>query len=155
MLPHKVQHLPHDLIPLILWELFELGFRRELLAMDRHFRPEWTREQEAQREELLSRIFPSQSIYAVVSLPTTHSSGLFAHVPQRRIDALNAFREVLMRWTGCSETVARTLPLGPNACTKHIEDVEQALAAAYVTQFFLISGRAPLVPHLSPTLPDG
>ena len=134
----------------MLWEMFELGFRYELLALDRFLRPMFNRREEARREEFLSRIFPGNDIHAVVSLPTTDSPGLFAKDPYRRIGALNAFRDVLLRWAWCPSNIKRSTPLHLRSTAEAIEAMEYSLASFYVNQFFCAAGRAPLVPHLAP-----
>ncbi|KAI0712367.1 hypothetical protein C8Q76DRAFT_600348, partial [Earliella scabrosa] len=139
-----------DVAPLILWEMFDLGFRYELLAVDQYLRPRRSRRDEAAREDDLSRIFPTHTIHALSSLPTEHSAGLSAPLPQRRVQSLNAFREILSYWPGCPADILNAKPLLGTESTEEIESVEFSLATFYVTNFFDLFARAPLLPHLLP-----
>ncbi|KAI0716868.1 hypothetical protein C8Q76DRAFT_581338, partial [Earliella scabrosa] len=147
---YNLTHVSDDLAPLILWEMFELGFRYELLAVDQYLRPRRTRQQEAAREDDLSRIFPSHTIHALSFLPTEQSGGLFAPMHQRRVQSLNAFREILLYWPGCPPDITNAKPLLGLETPEEIESVEFALATFYVTNFFNLFARAPLLPHLLP-----
>ena len=147
---YNISEINGSVASLVLWEMFDLGFRYELLALDRFFRPNLSHREEARRVEFLSRIFPGNDIYAVVSLPTADSPGLSAKYPHRRVHSLNAFRDVLLRWAWCPEEITQSAPLHPGSTTAEIEAMEYRLASFYVNQFFLTAGRAPLVPHLTP-----
>ena len=148
----RFQQVPKDLAPAVVWEVFELGFRYELLALDRYIRPseKRSRQEEARREDLLAKVFPGGWLRAVDSLPTASTSGLFAALPQRRVSALNAFRTVLMRWPGCPESITSASELQSHDSTETILGLELHLASFYVDTFFFYSGRAPIVPHLYP-----
>ena len=151
---HCLTDVPSHLAPLILWEMFELGFRCELIAMDKLLRRTCTLNEEVQREEFLSQIFPGQDIYSVTSLPTVGSAGLFSPISRRRIGALNALRALLLYWPWCPPSVQNTAPLRTDQRDEDIEAMEFTLASFYVNSFFTHSGRAPLVPHLLPPHPS-
>lgn len=146
------QTVPDALAPAIVWEMFDLAFRYELLALDRFLRPPdvASRPDEARREAILGKVFPGDWLRAVDSLPSRDSAGLFARLPHRRIQALNAFRAVLARWPGCPSRIASSMVLGSNDTEETILALERDLAGFYVDMFFFCSGRAPLVPHLYP-----
>ncbi|TBU28874.1 hypothetical protein BD311DRAFT_662634 [Dichomitus squalens] len=148
----RFQRVPETLAPGIIWEVFELGFRYELLALDRYLRPSksQSRPDEALREDLLANVFSGSWLRAVDTLPSAHSPGLFAALPQRRVSALNAFRMVLMRWPGCPSSITSASPLQFSDSTETILELERHLAMFYVDTFFFYSGRAPIVPHLYP-----
>ena len=55
---HTFEEVPEGLAVWVVWEAHELGFRYELLALDRYLHPCPRVEDEVQREELLARIFP-------------------------------------------------------------------------------------------------
>ena len=147
-----IENVGGDLAPAVLWELFELGFRYELLALDRYLRPSESRSrpEEARREDLLAKVFPGNWLRAVNTLPSVDSPGLFAELPQRRVGALNALRDVLLRWPGCPSTITSAAPLQNNDSADTIVSVERELSWFYVNTFFFCSARAPLIPHLYP-----
>ena len=146
---HHMERVDDDLIPLILWELTELGFRHELLALDRllvpHRQEIW---REVEREELLGRIYPDKNAFAPTRIPV-RPSGLADAYTFKRVDCLEAFRRVLMRWPGCPNTIA-TDPIYRNWSEADILAAERAMVSFYVHTFVAYSGRAPMVPHLPP-----
>ena len=141
-----------SLSPLILWELFELGFRYELLALDRLLVPNVGSELfEVSRDDLIASIFPHQDLYALRSLPTQGRSGLSATLPQCRVNYIEAFRRVVARWPRCPLELRKMEPLALHHGTELIEYVERHVALFYVKTFFEYAGRAPLVPHVCPS----
>ena len=147
---HKLASLDHALAPLILWEAFELGFRYELLAMDRvlvpmHHEPD----ADARREVVLARVFPNLDLYRLTSLPSS-PAGLCAKVPQARVRSIEGLRSVVLRWPFCPQDIVTTPPLTSASNDAAIETMERAVASFYVQTFFSLSGRAPLVPHAFP-----
>lgn len=144
-----LREINYALCPAILWELAELGFRHELLALDRFlvpYRDEPGREVE--REELLRRVFPDDDIYTVVELPR-EPSGLNHPQPYRRVPWLEALRRVLLRWPACPQIIAEQSVLH-SMPEPEIADVEKQMTMFYVNTFFQCSGRAPIVPHTLP-----
>ncbi|KAM5540060.1 hypothetical protein V8D89_006200 [Ganoderma adspersum] len=138
--------------PCIVWETFELGFRYELLALDRFMRPVFAPEDIVEREALVARVFPAGSFWAVSRLPEADSWGLFAPLPHRRIHALNALREILTSWMLCPQKIRVAKPLQLSDSVETIEEMELWLAVYYTQMFFDVSGRAPIVPHRWPGL---
>ena len=134
----------------ILWETFELGFRYELLALDRVMRPPNSAADEADRSTRLAQIFPSNSLWTVPGLPSRDSCGLFAALPHRRMRSLNALRDVLRCWPLCPPAIRQAAPLHTGDTAETIEKLEAWMALFYTQTFFDASGRAPIVPHLYP-----
>ena len=137
------------MVSLVLWEMFELGFRYELLALDRYLVP--IRQGsfgEVEREELLGRVFGGD-LYCLSDLPE-EPVGLCSPHPHRRATALEAFRRVLSRWPGCPETIHGATPISTAMDDKEIMGLETILVRFYVNRFFTESGRAPVVPHSFP-----
>ncbi|KAI0350259.1 hypothetical protein OH77DRAFT_1413343 [Trametes cingulata] len=149
---HRLKHLHPPLCPLILWEVFETGFRYELLALDRVLVPgrRGRADIELEREQLLSAVFADYDLYAVRQLPS-HPAGLAAPVPQARTRCLEALRQVELRWPLCPDIITSAPPLNISTSAVDIEIVERALARFYVHTFYAYSGRAPLVPHRFPS----
>ncbi|KAH9856322.1 hypothetical protein C2E23DRAFT_722890 [Lenzites betulinus] len=139
-----------SLCPFIIWEMYELGFRYELLALDRVLVPPRPDLNEADREELLARVFAQYDLYQLHSLPGT-PVGLAARIPQARARTLEAMRCVLIRWPLCPANIRTAAPLTMATHPDMIKNVEQELADFYVHTFFEYSGRAPLVPHMLPS----
>lgn len=146
---HRVDALTSDISPLIIWEMFELGFRYELLALDRYLVPVTPDEiTEALREDLLSAVFPNGGIYALETLPS-EGTGICAPLIDRRIPALEALRRVIVRWPGCPSHI-QTSQLGLHVDRHQVLRMEEDIALFYVTTFFEHGGRAPLIPHEHP-----
>ena len=156
--PHPVQwfhrklaSLDHHIAPFILWETFELGFRYELLALDRILVP-MHHEQDAdtRREAVLAQVFPKSDLYRLTSFPN-FPAGLGGKVPQARVRYIEALRRVVLRWPFCPQEIVTAPSLTTASNDETIEKLERAIASFYVTTFFSFSGRAPLVPHAFPT----
>ncbi|KAM5531078.1 hypothetical protein V8D89_015243 [Ganoderma adspersum] len=150
---HSISQLSDDVAPKILWEIFELGFRYELLAIDRFLRPKHTRQDRSLQDDFVGRAFPEGVVHTVPSLPSRHATGFFATLPHRRINALNAFKDILAQWPGCPSSIKQQDFLRLSDPPSVIEEVEFQLASFYVNMFFHLSGRVPIVPHL--LLPTG
>ena len=148
---HDLQGIKHGLCPLILWELSELAFRHELIAMDRLLVPYRTEPwREVEREDLISRIFPDRSAHAPPYLPN-EAKGLVDPLPHRRVGSLQALQHVFVRWPRCpSSAIAERVV--HNMREEEILAIEKELVSFYVNTFFEQSGRAPMIPHIPPPL---
>ena len=135
---------------LIVWETFELGFQYELWALDRYMRILESPAEEAKRELRLGKVFPSGSLWAVPELPSEDSWGLFAPVPNHRVNALNALRDVLKLWPRCPPPIKNATSLQVGDSVQAIEKLETWMALFYTQTFFNTTGRAPIVPHCYP-----
>ncbi|KAI0704624.1 hypothetical protein C8Q76DRAFT_631347, partial [Earliella scabrosa] len=149
---HNFEAVPEPLAVWVVWEAHELAFRYELLALDSYLRPCPRVEDEVQREELLARVFPNQCLRTVPALPDPDASGLFAAKPWRRVSALNALRDVLMRWPCCPAEISRAALILSDSVAA-IERREGDIAAFYVETFFRHSGRLPVTPRALPSPP--
>ena len=150
---HRIDKLTPDICPLIIWEMFELGFRYELLALDKCLVPTTTDEiVEARREDLLSAVFPNGGIYTLETLPR-EGSGICAPLLERRIPVLEALRRVIVRWPRCPSHIQNADPLATNVDRHYASSIEKDIALFYVTTFFEYGGRAPLIPHEYPPHP--
>ncbi|KAI0356349.1 hypothetical protein OH77DRAFT_1495659 [Trametes cingulata] len=149
---HRLDHLDVSLCPLILWELFELGFRYELRALDRTlvYVDPTQPVQQFVRERLLAGVFHDYDLHAVREIPQG-PVGLAAVVPQARVRCLEALRRVVIRWPLCPEIICRVPRIATNMSVDEIETLERALASFYVHTFYTYAGRAPLVPHAFPS----
>ena len=150
---HRVSRLHDDLCRLIVWELFELGFRHELLAMDRLLVPNTRIDAaEAERDELLAGVFPNRDLYSVAVLPSEGGActGLCASNIIHRTTALESLRRVVSRWPRCPDRIRSSRPLGTATPRSMLEGLEGDIILFYVQTFFQNAGRAPIVPHMFP-----
>ena len=149
---HSLRELDTKHCPMIIWEVCELGFRHELLALDRLLVPSRDGNLgEEHRDELLGLMFLNSGVYAVTQLPPKEGVGLSANLPRRRVPHLEAFRKVMGRWPRCPPSFFKP---EQQITTAMQDDVivarEQELVNFYVHTFFEQSGRAPIVPHRVP-----
>ncbi|KAI0739112.1 hypothetical protein C8Q80DRAFT_231131 [Daedaleopsis nitida] len=136
--------------PLIIWEMHDLCFRYELQALDRRLVP---LQGEQERDALLSRIFHYHVLHSLPVLPDPDESlRLYDPLPHRRVSALEAFRQVLLRWPKCPVELSRSVPITTCMTAEEIISLELEMTKFYVFSFFEMSGRAPIVPHQYPGL---
>ncbi|OJT13751.1 hypothetical protein TRAPUB_9706 [Trametes pubescens] len=146
----RITTLNKALCPAIIWELCELGFRHELLALDRLLVPrhEGSHAEET-RDELLAHVFPDASPYCVTTIPT-EGVGLSAELPYRRAPYLEGLRNVLSRWPRSPNSIHAAVPITTALSVEEIVRRERELIAFYVQTFFEQSGRAPIIPTQVP-----
>ena len=146
-----IQGFEHKLGPAILWELAELAFHHEILALDRFLVP--NRDSpgyEVTRDDLIGRVFLDGNVYAITHLPR-EASGLAHPFAFRRAAKLEALRCVVRRWPGCSPDLVRER-ITHQMPESDILAMENLLAEFYVASFFQYSGRAPMIPYIPPPL---
>ncbi|KAI0691927.1 hypothetical protein C8T65DRAFT_711460 [Cerioporus squamosus] len=147
---HRFRAVDPELCPKIIWEMFDLGFRYELLALDRLFVP--SRKDlhgERKRVDMLAAIFPGHHLFSIPELPDA-GVGLSARVPHHRVPYLEAFRRVVSRWPSCPTSLHDSTPFATTMSNEEIIAREKVLVKYYVDTFFAQSGRAPIVPHEYP-----
>ncbi|KAJ3488155.1 hypothetical protein NLI96_g3039 [Meripilus lineatus] len=137
----------------ILWEVYEMGFRLELLELDRRIRPSpstlYARQGfEYERLDRISSIFGGGGNIRLEALPATNC-GLASENPVDRVPALECFRQILVQWPGVPS------PLVQGRFTRQmshqsIEALERVAIQFYLQQFFVHSSRAAIVPHRYP-----
>lgn len=138
----------------VLWELFEVGFRFELLELDRHLCPSSGQSttadaEEIVREDLISRVFPNDLSLRVKALPSSYV-GLAARNVQDRSDTLEALRTVMCRWPNVPSAIRTAQCLRDHRSDTYVRSIEKKMVAHYVQTFYDCSGRAAVVPHLFP-----
>ncbi|RDX41580.1 hypothetical protein OH76DRAFT_1364402, partial [Lentinus brumalis] len=147
---HRVRNVDAKLRSKIIWEMFDLGFRYELLALDRLFVPSRKDPHgEKKRVDMLAAVFPGHHLYSIPELPD-EGAGLSARVPHRRVPSLEAFRRVVSRWPSCPASIHESPPFAITMSHEEILTREKVLVKYYVDTFFAQSGRAPIVPHEYP-----
>lgn len=137
---------PLPLVHAVLWELAELSFRSDLLALDKALVPQlWDA---PIREAQYLAVFSSEVIGGTwdTPLPQQHQ-GLFwgALSNPRALDFADAFRLLLSAWPsaprGIEEPLLVTIP--QNELQKKVN----MLMEFYVQTFFFSTGRPPVVPR--------
>ena len=136
----------------LLWELYELNFRYELLALDQAIVPQfWTTDEgRLSRLTLLYSIFPSESGLLMWSenLPQEVCElGMCASSMEIALPYVNNFRQLLSVWPGA--------PHGLELPTTLADHGEGVCFAAFVTvcEFYVQTafdflGRQPSIPHI-------
>jgi len=123
----------------IVWELCELNFRFELLALDSRA----TTTLESNRQTLVSECFPGTSLLIADLGSANH--GLASHSWEERALYLHALKRLMMTWRGkvppiiMAEKVRWTMD--------DIEDLEREVTKFYVVSFYNHFRRAPVVPR--------
>jgi hypothetical protein len=133
----------------ILWELFELNFTHELLALDRRACKNLDLSHNSrlsERQDLISKCF-SVGAFPHVSIPT-RNCGLAANTLQERLPYVICLVHVMQSWKG---NIPAVFSLANQVASDLSEDqgkeLEEAAAKYYCQQFFKYFGRAALVPY--------
>ncbi|KAI0642501.1 hypothetical protein C8Q79DRAFT_1002921 [Trametes meyenii] len=114
---HRIETVDPKLCAAIIWEICEMGFRHELLALDRLLVPHPADlRAESQCEELIGRIFVDRTTYTVVKLPEEANVGLSARLPHSHVPYLEALRKVIVRWPRCPPSILCAPPPSPSTC---------------------------------------
>ena len=148
---HVLRKVTDDYIDHVVWELTELTFRYELLALDRVLVPRRLEPgYEVEREELLARVFQDKNARAPDRIPAG-GVGLAHPITWRRVNQLEALRRVIYRWplsgkNPPSVEITRTMP------ELDVLAVERELITIYVKTFFATAGRPPCIPHIAPAV---
>lgn len=138
----------------VLWKVFDMGFRLELLALDRVLVPapsvmsHQSQVFEYERHDLISQVFSNDGLLRVASLPT-ENCGLAAENIADRLPALEAFRIVLVRWPGVPQLLC-TRKFAKAVVEPDLLDLERCAVKFYLDTFYFHSSRAALVPHRFP-----
>ena len=142
---------PPRLIKAILWEIYEIGWRYELCALDQVLNPHLWAECRAERLSFLHAIFPGSAglVLWSESLPSTPGDlGLTdSHSDNERV--LRSFCLLLSTWPNAHPSFTY-IRLGEGS--KHIQAYEVMSRAChfYVQTFFDHFSRPPLLPHRFP-----
>ncbi|KAG2060364.1 hypothetical protein BDR06DRAFT_1059410 [Suillus hirtellus] len=134
---------PPHLMRCILWELYELSFHYELLALDRVMAHVLWVEALLDRHNLLYGIFPERSFMMMWSspLPNDDSNDIFLY--------MECFHALLSSWEDAPACLSTPLDVRTfNATTCFA--VMQPACNFYVQCFFNHFGRLPVVPHHLP-----
>lgn len=141
---------PTRLMRLILWELYELNFRYELLALDCVMaRASWEGSLH-ERRDLLYSIFPEEGGFVMWSSPLPQEDG--GMWGRRIIDIfpyVENFRKLLSSWEDVPPRLSAPLDASTFNDTMYFQVMQQA-CNFYVQCFFDHFGRPPVVLHRFP-----
>jgi hypothetical protein len=134
----------------ILWELYELNFRFELIALDQRAQlapKEESVAEESTHQMWLTACFPNNSLLVAdvsyanrgLTSPTIAARGLY----------LIAMKRLMKTWRGNVPAVIRDPPknLSQGYSLQELGVLEEAVASFYTQSFFNHFGRAAILPH--------
>lgn len=141
---------PPRLMRLILWELYELNFRYELLALDRVMARALWEESLHDRRDLLYGIFPEGSGFMMWSSPLPEDdAGMWSRQISEIFPYVENFRKLLSCWEDAPPRLSVPLDASTFDATIYFQ-VMQPACNFYVQCFFDHFGRPPVVPHRFP-----
>jgi hypothetical protein len=131
-----------------LWELTELNFRFEFLALDK--RASLSHRNEDERQAMILKCFNSSSLI-VVNLEHA-TTGLQSLEWRDRIPSLLALRALIRDWDGLKPTpiLLSDLPDYGMYTEQDIQQLEDSIARFYTQSFFVFFGRAATIPMRLP-----
>jgi hypothetical protein len=141
--------VPVDQAQKVLWELTELNFRFELLALDRRASASPS-QNEHERQAMVLKCFNVPSLIVVdVQHP---NSGLQAHDWQQRLPFLLALRALMRDWNGLKPTPLLLPDLASlDMYTEaDVQQLEIHIAHFYTQTFYSLFGRAAVIPTRLP-----
>ncbi|KAF8237227.1 hypothetical protein L208DRAFT_1248825, partial [Tricholoma matsutake] len=134
----------------ILWELTELNFHFELLALDKHASGLSPHRGEHERQAMVLKCFDVPSL--VVTNVQRANFGLQAHDWRERLPFLLAVRALMRDWDGL-----KPMPLLLPDLASHnmyteadVQQLEDHIARFYMQTFYHLFGRAAVVPTRLP-----
>ncbi|KAJ3966182.1 hypothetical protein EV361DRAFT_936342 [Lentinula raphanica] len=138
----RMQPPPAHIASQILWEISEISFRQELVALDRQLDDSGLSLR--QRDTMLDACWVGSRYQVDMTRP---EEGLAAPDIQKRAPYIRALHRVMGSWRGDKpEDLCRALP--DNVDTLGIGRIEESLAHFYITSYILVFGRAPSIPHI-------
>ena len=132
----------------ILWELHELNFRFEFLALDYHAHDPTMSKDTKSREDMILACFPGgggESVL-VVTISSAHL-GLAAEIWQERVPHVVAMRDVMQSWRGFDSVDLVVRKEAKEYTESEVVVMETALAKFYAQSFFDFFGRAAILPR--------
>lgn len=150
----RAQDLTDPLLRRITWELAELNWRYDLLALDRVAARECWRGEESsdQRMEMVLDVFkPGRDVvwwnsdFPAVSPSITDTS------IRARLPALLALRRLMCAWLECPQDIKTSYFVNPLDTSPLAYDFERRVLLNYCDSFYAHFGRPPIIPMLFPT----
>ncbi|KAJ3554660.1 hypothetical protein NM688_g2992 [Phlebia brevispora] len=138
----------------ILWELYEVTFRYELLELDRHLVTYGDASIDVQgcmevtRHRLIQDVFLDQPF--ILTLLPKSLDGLAGLRITDRAQSLEALRKIVSRWPSVPETIRSSPPLTGIADLERLARMESAICKHYVQTFWAVASRAAMLPRRFP-----
>ncbi|KAH6865348.1 hypothetical protein BKA70DRAFT_1244851, partial [Coprinopsis sp. MPI-PUGE-AT-0042] len=153
ILLNSVDELADKLTPAItaevLWELHEMGFRLELLALDQALAPEKWSSGSVSRELVIRKVFPSSdgkvAEFFVSSIPN-RNQGLASFAWKERLQSISALRNLMLSWSTCSSSIRNSPPLTKINSQEAAACVERDVVEFYFSAFTNHFDRLPIPP---------
>lgn len=129
----------------VLWELSELNFRFELLALDKRAVKIVSDEEAQDRQDLIAKCFPGSEFIPKLRDAT---QGLASSDWKERLPILLRLRALMRDWRGNKPTplLLPDLPAVSLYKEQDVQILEDAVARFYAQQFFCHFGRAAVIP---------
>lgn len=150
-----VQGMEHRVVQEILWELAELNWRYEVLALDRFAAPHMWLEEDtagARTSAILAVFVPSASLVFTHSPFPTENAYIAAGNHGTRLQALDALRRVMSDWPGCpgpiKHAVSDSLPSSSPSLDTRVIEAQSMLF--YCQTFYDYFNRPPILPCMLP-----
>ena len=126
----------------ILWELSELNFRFEILALD-----SWvTTNTDADQWELISACFPGCTLCSLLVADLGMvNHGLADGNWENRATFLHALKRIMMGWRGNVPPIIQVQKF--KWIRQDMQELENAITSFYVQSFYNYFQRLPIVPH--------
>ena len=144
--------VPVDEAQKILWELTELNFRIELLALDKRASGSSSHRDEHERQAMVRKCFDVPSL--IVADVQRVNYDLQAHDWQERLPFLLALRALMRDWDGLKPTPLLLPDLAShNMYTEvDVQQLEDHIACFYTQTFYSLFGRAAVIPMRLPSI---
>ncbi|KAJ3476824.1 hypothetical protein NLI96_g10891 [Meripilus lineatus] len=145
--------IPPNVRQEILWEIYHLGFRAELLALDRHLVPsQYSDQSSLDRDEFLRRQMVDRVCGGQLDLGTSALDeavkALSSPILSVRLPSIEAFRLIIVRWPLCPHALVQIESLtDPRHPPRNISIAERLIYKFYLRSFYFHAGRPALVPH--------
>lgn len=148
---------PPRVIKAVLWEVYEIGWRYELCALDQALNPRLWTEHRAERLSFLHALFPGSAGLVLWSekLPSRPGDlGLTDSFPENKC-VLGTFCLLLSTWPNAHPSLGSFQFIdwsyrNDGRMPIHVYDVVSRACRFYVQTFFDHFGRPPLLPHRFP-----
>ncbi|KAH6905613.1 hypothetical protein BKA70DRAFT_1107307 [Coprinopsis sp. MPI-PUGE-AT-0042] len=153
ILLNSVDELADKLTPAItaevLWELHEMGFRLELLALDQALAPEKWSSGSVSRDLAIRKVFPTSdgkvAEFFVTSIPN-RDQGLASFDWKERLQSIAALRNLMLAWSTCSSNIRNSPPLSKINSQQAAACVERDVVESYFSSFANHFNRLPIPP---------